>query len=256
MNNIISKNKFLKSIYTVFKYVFENGPNFVFWFAILFGGYIWFSQLPSYIRIFIVIISITAIAILTRKNYKNIKSKLTSALIETATSEVYEVRSKEERVPKFQQSIPTLIQMKGVYRYAEEFARNWASDAKLNSLNYYLEYKDGKVSHTVQIYISSENRNEKLTTYFPSKSKGIEEMNGPVPSYEVKSSRIYSIKGWRKKIEQVIESRSSDIEKAEYIDIQISVTKDLFDGSEYLQLYMTFSIGDRQWTKRDEIHNN
>jgi len=227
------------------KFVYKNGPTIGFWLVILTPLHSWFLSLPLWIKVFLYIISVIALFSSIEKIYRGIREIISKVPATTATSKKVSVTDKN-KVLALQQSIPSNLSMKAVYRYAKNYAKEWASDGEALWVTYYIDLKKQKTSQNAQIFIQSKLKNEYVITSLPGRYNHIEEggINKEVPVFwrrKEKIPKITSYKGWQEKLSIAIEQESSNIAKADETEIQISPFK------ESLHFTFYFKIDNRNW---------
>jgi len=203
-------------------------------------------QQNSIIRLLFILIPLFGLVLFVRKSYKDVrKGYLRRGANQSVGSTVK--TQKDGNIQDLISSIPTNASMKSLYGYAEDYAKNWASDGTLDHLNFYIDLKDGSIVKRAQIFLNSSMRNEQLTTYFPKMSDDIEELAGTdTATIAAGSKPIYSYDKWREALKHAIESSSSDIAKANEVGIQIA-------GGSGLVFRFTFKINNRKWSRRFPI---
>lgn len=238
----------LRVFWEVMKFIFRNGPNFLFWFGVSVSFFSWFHDFSLWLKIVLFALPIVAIIFSIKRIILEGKEIVSSIPANAATSKKVSVMS-SDKVFALKKSIPSNLSMKAIHRYAKNRAKEWASDGVVSSITYYLELKGDTVSQTAQIYIWSETRNELLMTYLPSKAERIEEASenqrGCIP-WKLKAgnvSNIFLFKAWREELSTAIEKQSSDVAKAEEIRIQINTNEEPVDFRFY------FSKENRRWSK-------
>jgi len=236
----------LRRVFLVVKYIFENGPNAVFWVGVLLLGVSWYkSSGLSYLLpvIVLVCLAIFGITLFIRKTYKDVKKEVLNTGAKAAVGGSVIVT--DDAINDLKNAIPSNSSLKLLYGYAEDYARNWAPDGELLKVTYYIELKEGKVKNLAQIFIYSKKRGEELTTYFPKMSDKITE-KGESERYGFGENiqRLYSHPKWRDELEAAIEKFSSDIAKADEIGIQISTY------SDGLSFNFTFRLQSREWFRK------
>lgn len=235
------------SIRSLIKIIWENGPTLGFWLGVL----VWFQneiQISPFIKFLIVasLFVITALAI--RKIYREYKQELLKYRID---SHLEKVKGNEDldKVKNLQKNIPTSTEINDIHSYSEEYAKNWASDGGVTEINYYLDAVGSRVNKSVQIYMFSSIRSEKLALYLPKYSTKLEEHRVFEPPVSI-SKLISSFSNWSDALSKAIEMCSSDIAKSDISRIQISPTHETL----YFNFY--FTLSNRQWRRIFTLRGN
>ena len=237
----------MKKLIVFFKFIFENAPNYVFWLSVLVFLKEWYLHQHFFIKTVFILTPIVSIIVLLKRTIKQVRSEISKSRIEK-NLQVQKVQNKN-KLKLLLKNVPTKKHLKLFYEYAENYAKLWASDGKLESICYYLELDDKKLSKSAQIFLRSLLRNEILTLYLPIKSQHIEEVNQNPHNKNIISS-IYSFIHFEEAIKMSLENSAADIEKAVQIRLQVA------PASNYLSINVGFEIDRRTWYKRYTLSNN
>lgn len=232
----------IKRLWIIFKFIFENGPNVGFWIGVLYFLNTWFVKRSITIKIVIFIVPVIAIFLIIVGTFRKIKSQLLETNVESGLKE-RKGNANKDLVKLLIKNLPTRTNLVALYKYATAYAKSWASDGRVEEINYYLDLENNKIEKDVQIYINSATKREHLAFYLPRHSKQIEEFSQGEGSYEKNVPSIFSFKYWREAAEKALENSTSDIEKADKTRVQISPSMDS------LTMNFTFEKGDREWKK-------
>lgn len=231
------------------KFIFDSGPKIGFWIGILYFLRTWYLQQHVLIQALFVIVPVVAIIIILVKSFREL---INQYLLVRAESSLREERlpNTTERTKFITKNIPKESALVAIHKYAENFASTWASDGKLDEINYYLKLNERRVKKYAQITIQSQLRREILTTYLPKAIHNIEEFDKYNYLNDKNLREIYSFPHWKEAIEKSTENSSSDIEKSDRIKLQIS------PSISSLHINFLFEKGNRSWRKRYILEKN
>jgi hypothetical protein len=143
--------------------------------------------------------------------------------------------------------LPSEAILKTLYKYGQNYATEWAKDAVLTNLVYYVESTEKESTKTAQFFIESAKRGDRLMSYVPKMSDRIEEVQKTDSYLPQVMPKIQSFSRWKSNLKDIIERQSSDIAKSDKVRLQISPSRNELAVNFY------YEKKNRTWIQRDEI---